>query len=420
VAAATLLTALTMTACSGGNPVNDNTPTKREITVALWSYDIGPEYHALVEGFRATHPDITVNIEDIPPADYATKMTAELAGGSNVDVFGLKNTVDFAKWQQAGHVMDITDLVDKLDYKDKLAGVDSYKIDGVYGALPYRSDLWILYYNKDLFDKAGKDYPKPGMTWQDFADLSCQMTSGEGDSKVYGSYIHKWPLILEGIAAAQSNGDFMSGDYGYMKPMLQMALDLQDKGCIMSYGEMDQSKTTYNTMFQTEKAAMVPMGTWFMSNNVPQKGIDSPLVNWSIATLPQPKAGGKYVTMQGAPTGFSVNSHAQNPEDAKTFIEWCAGPEGAKTIAAKAVWPAYTDDTIMDTLLAVEGMPTDDGAKKALKPDLAKIEAPTDPKAPDVEQLRAQEFSLIMTGSESLDDGIKNLEDQVKSQVLAG
>ena len=59
-------------------------------------------------------------------------------------------------------------------------------------SLPYRNDWYVLYYNKDLFDAAGVEYPSNDMTWEEYYDLAAKMTSGEGSSKVYGSHNHTW------------------------------------------------------------------------------------------------------------------------------------------------------------------------------------------------------------------------------------
>ena len=52
--------------------------------------------------------------------------------------------------------------------------------DGNFYAVPFRSDFWVLYYNKDLFDAAGVEYPSNDMTMEDYDALARKMTSGEG------------------------------------------------------------------------------------------------------------------------------------------------------------------------------------------------------------------------------------------------
>ena len=43
--------------------------------------------------------------------------------------------------------------------------------DGSFYAVPFRSDFWVLFYNKDMFDEAGIEYPSNDMTMEDFDAL---------------------------------------------------------------------------------------------------------------------------------------------------------------------------------------------------------------------------------------------------------
>ncbi len=56
--------------------------------------------------------------------------------------------------------------------------------DNVY-ALPFRTNDWVLFYNKNLFDKAGIAYPTDQMTWQDVGKLAKEVTEKSADG-VYG------------------------------------------------------------------------------------------------------------------------------------------------------------------------------------------------------------------------------------------
>ncbi|UUZ86722.1 extracellular solute-binding protein [Paenibacillus sp. P26] len=50
----------------------------------------------------------------------------------------------------------------------------------MYG-LPFQAADFILYYNKDIFDKFGVDYPKPGMTYDEAYELAKKLTRVEGE-----------------------------------------------------------------------------------------------------------------------------------------------------------------------------------------------------------------------------------------------
>lgn len=62
---------------------------------------------------------------------------------------------------------------------------DQLKMDGSSYTLPFRKDWYMLYYNKDLFDKAGVEYPSADMTWDEYEELAKNMTTARESSKVY-------------------------------------------------------------------------------------------------------------------------------------------------------------------------------------------------------------------------------------------
>ena len=62
-----------------------------------------------------------------------------------------------------------------------------YVIDGGLYALPFRTNDWVIYYNKKIFDDAGVAYPTNDMTWEQFFELGKQLSHDD----VYGlSLIH--------------------------------------------------------------------------------------------------------------------------------------------------------------------------------------------------------------------------------------
>ncbi|MBD5101752.1 MAG: extracellular solute-binding protein, partial [Subdoligranulum sp.] len=60
------------------------------ITVATWDYTSNDSVKNGVEAFMDANPNIKVEILDIPSADYNTKLNTMLNGGSDMDVFFIK------------------------------------------------------------------------------------------------------------------------------------------------------------------------------------------------------------------------------------------------------------------------------------------------------------------------------------------
>ncbi|MBW4094679.1 MAG: sugar ABC transporter substrate-binding protein [Acidobacteria bacterium] len=412
---------LGLAACSGaaGTGSVQNASGKTTLTVAVWSYATTPEFKALFDAFQAANPDIVIEPVDILAADYEAKITTMLAGGDKTDVLAVKNVTDYSQYSSRGQITDLTDLVKNQLPASKLANLDAFNVDGKYYAAPYRSDFWVLFYNKTLFDKAGLAYPK-NITWDQYADLAKKLATGTTASgaKVYGAYQHTWRSVVQAISSAQTGGNLLGGDYSFFTPQYQMSLDLQKAGAIMDYATEKNNKTSYNSFFEAGQAAMMPMGSWEISALLADKAAGKTSVDWAIAPMPQVSAGSK-VTTFGSPTAFAVNKKAANSDAAQKFITFAAGEQGAKAVAAVGIVPSLQESAITTAYFANKGMPNDDLSKAAFSPDTVKLEMPVSPVSSQVDQILTEEHDLIMTGSKSISDAIAEMNSRVKPVIAS-
>lgn len=388
---------------------------KTRLTVSVWNYEGTPEFKALFDSYEAANPDIDIEPVDILADDYPQKVTTMLAGGDTTDVLTMKNVIDYARYANNGQLQEINGVVDTVG-KDNLAGLDAFDINGKYYAAPYRQDFWLLYYNKDLLKAAGVENPAD-LTWDEYTALAKKLTTEANGKKVYGTYHHIWRSVVQAIAAAQNGADQNSGDYGFFEDQYNTALDLQKSGATLDFGTAKSQKTSYRTMFETGQAAMMPMGTWYIAGILQAKKDGKSTVDWGLAPMPQKNDDGK-VTTFGSPTAFAVNKNASHSEEARKFIEWAAGEEGAKAISKIGVVPALQNDAITAEYFKLDGMPTDELSKKTFTPDTVALEMPVSDKSAATDKVLNQEHDLIMVGERSVADGIAEMGKRVKSEVL--
>ena len=64
---------------------------------------------------------------------------------------------------------------------------------------------------------------------------------------MYGTYQHTWRSVVQAIAAAQTGGDQLGGDYTFFTDQYTMALGLQKAGATLDYGTATAQKTDYRT-----------------------------------------------------------------------------------------------------------------------------------------------------------------------------
>lgn len=408
---------LGLTGCAGaaGPAETQGENGKTRLTVSVWNYEGTPEFKALFDSYEAANPSIDIEPVDILADDYPQKVTTMLAGGDTTDVLTMKNVIDYARYANNGQLQEINDVVDGVG-KDNLAGIDAFDMEGKYYAAPYRQDFWLLYYNKDLLKAAGVENPAD-LTWDEYTALAQKLTTEADGKKVYGTYHHIWRSVVQAIAAAQNDADQNSGEYSFFEDQYNTALELQKSGATLDFGTAKSQKTSYRTMFETGQAAMMPMGTWYIAGILQAKKDGKTNVDWGLAPLPQ-KDSGDEVTTFGSPTAFAVNKNATHSEEAKKFIEWAAGEEGAKAISKIGVVPALQNDAVTDAYFQLDGMPTDELSKKAFAPDSTALEMPVSDKSAATDKVLNQEHDLIMVGERSVADGIAEMGKRVKSEVL--
>jgi multiple sugar transport system substrate-binding protein len=380
-AAAAPLAACSSSASSSSSAAADNGPV--ELTVAVWSLAQTPEFQALFDAFHKANPNITIKPVDILAADYPTKVTTMLAAGDSTDVITMKTAVDYSKFAGRGQLKDVSSLATAAG--SALNGLDTYKhTDGKYYALPYRQDFWVLFYNKKVFDAAGKPYPT-NLTWDQYADLAKSLTSGSGQNKVYGTYHHTWRSVIQAISAAQTGGNLLGDDYQFFTDQYTTALAIQDAGAAIDFGTATTQKTGYKSVFENKTAAMLPMGTWLIAPLLADKKAGTTDVDWAIAPMPQ-RPGATGVTTFGSPTAFAVNKKAKHAAAAEKFVQFAAGAEGAKAVAAIGIVPALLTDELRSAYFGLPGMPTDDISKKAFVPDKVTLEMPVGPKTSQIDR----------------------------------
>ena len=140
------------------------------LTVVTWDATTTPYLDAQKEAFEASHPGVKIEYVDVASQDYAVKTTTMLEGGDTSDVFMIKEIDNLINWQAQGFAAPLADYVAAgYDMSGFVGTEKNYAVDGVQYAIPFRSDFWVLFYNKDLFDAAGVELPTNDMTWAQYA-----------------------------------------------------------------------------------------------------------------------------------------------------------------------------------------------------------------------------------------------------------
>lgn len=382
------------------------------IKVAHWDSYTEPSTQMLVDGFEAANPNIKVELIDIASGEYSNKLTVMLNGGNDLDVVWVKDPDNTPSIAERGQLEDLTPYIEK-DGVDIAAmnGSDALKLDGKQVALPVSTGFYVLYFNKDIFDAAGVDYPGNDMTWTEFEELAKKVTSGEGNDKKYGALFHTWQACVQNWAVQDGKHTILDTDYSFMKPYYEMALRMQDEGTVMDYSTLKTGNIHYSSVFMEGQCAMMPMGSWFMSTMIEKTKAGETSVNWGVATLPHPDGVEAGWTV-GSTTPMGVSAGSKYKDAAWEFVKYCSGEEGAKIYADCGMIPARMNADTIKALAALDGMP--EGLEEALQTKHVAMDRPLEVHSAEVNQMLGEEHSLIMIKELSIDDGLAEMGERSK------
>ncbi|MBF8186992.1 sugar ABC transporter substrate-binding protein [Nonomuraea sp. K274] len=268
--------------------------------------------------FKQRHPNIEIKREVSPIDAYLTKYMAQAAGGKLPDVM-----YTHYSWAQNFIANDIFQPLD--DYIAKTPSFDmddlpenalGYFKDGagkLYG-LPTDMAPKLLFYNKDIFDAAGVDYPDDSWTFEKVLEMSRELTKGESAGKIFGFTPMPIPAPdLATIFLMPYGGRFLSQDEMSVaitqepaKKAMGMWLDLliKDKAT-PSLAELNQVLEKVEP-FKIGKAAMSIQGAWILTELSKQKAF-----KWGAAPVPKGPSG-RFTPAVGSALAMTANSQQKD------------------------------------------------------------------------------------------------------------
>jgi multiple sugar transport system substrate-binding protein len=333
-----------LSACSGSSSTSGNEKNSDgsvTLTYGIWDVNQAPALKDIAKKFTESHPNIKVKVEVTPWDQYWTKLETAATGGSLPDIFWL-NAANIQKYAKGKVLLPLSDNIkkDNVDMsKFPKALVDIYKVDGKNYGIPKDFDTIGLWYNKELFDKAGLKYPDENWTWDDLVENAKKLT--DKSKGVYGFASQLDPQQGWYNTVPQAGGYILNDDRtksGYDDPATQ-------KGIKFLYDMINTYKvsptlaqmtdTPVLSLFESGKVAMIYGGSWsqieFAKNEYTKDKVDVTML---------PKGEKRAVVIHGLANVVAANTkHAKEAWEFEKFL----GSEEANKIQAETgtVIPAY-------------------------------------------------------------------------------
>lgn len=296
----------------------------------------------IVDAFEKENTGITVDVQTAAYGDYFTQLQTDLAAGTEADVFDV-DAGSFANIQANGVLAELTD-VDAGKYRTSV--LDTYKVDGKQYGLPTSFSNVVLFYNKELFDAAGVDYPTADWTWADEKAAAEKLT--DKDAGVWGDY---QPVSYYEYykAVQQAGGSFLNADNtasGIDSDAGKKAADwiAGKSGTVMPTAADGAGTADFDTnLFKEGKLAMWHTGIWMISlvGELP--------FDWDIAVEPG--------DAQKASATFSnavvVSKNSKHQEAAQKWADYLTSSKTMVDTRLEAGWelPPVADDALLQPYL---------------------------------------------------------------------
>lgn len=178
-----LLAALCALAAAAGCGTGTEAERGRPVRLTMWARSDQASFMGkVVRGFNRTHRSVHVDLTLIPTGNYVQKLGVGVAGGSGPDLASI-DLVYVPFFASSGVLADLSSRVRSLPHLNRLsrAHVRQGTYRGQRYALPFTGDASVLYYNTELFAKAGLDPDQPPRNWREFADAARRISAlGKG------------------------------------------------------------------------------------------------------------------------------------------------------------------------------------------------------------------------------------------------
>ena len=260
------------------------------VTIAEYSKGTGPYFTEAAKAFEAANPGTTVQIEVVPWDNLQQKLTTDISAGANADlaIIGTRWLLDYVS-------QDVVAPLDSYvtpDFKGRFIEtfLSPSVMNGKIFGLPIAASARAMYYNKDVFKKAG--YDTLPATWADFKTAAEKIkASGVAPFGLQGKEIETDVYFYY---AMWSNGGEIVKD-GKSGVDSQAAIDAATmyKGFIDA-GLTEPGATSYNredvqNLFKQGKVATVITAP-FLSGQIKK---EAPNLNYGVAPIPSGAGGGQ-------------------------------------------------------------------------------------------------------------------------------
>src|SRR4030081_279655 len=312
VSVAALVALAIVPAACGSNP-NTGASVNGPVTLQVWANgDEGDKLAAsqTLASFKQQNPNITIKVTPLPWSTAHDKLITSIAGRATPDVAMIGTT-----WMgELTKLNAVTTLPSSINKNDFFAGgMDTASANGAAYGLPWYVETRVVYYRKDLADKAG--VTSAPATWDDLTSMAQKLKAG-GSKYGINLQANDWqeyvPLIWSAGGDVMKNGKFTLDSPEAVKA-LTFYSDFFKKG--LTRGSTPPGFDLIQA-FVTGDDPMFISGPW-MAGLITKAGLDQS--KWAVATMPK---GDKSGTSFVGGSDWVVFKNGKNQDASWKFVQF--------------------------------------------------------------------------------------------------
>lgn len=367
-----------------------------------------------IERFKVRYPNVTVETQFVPQptwGEYNNSMLNQIASGATPDIFA-SAIEGFAEIASKDLLLDLGPVIDQDPAAQTVLGdIEPNLLEGMRtrpsGELNFFPTEWnnmVTYYNKDMFDAAGLEYPAANWTWEDFRAAANALTirDGAGNVTQYGYFVPGFNFGLQPWLLTNNAGVL---DTDWREPTVDTPEFRESLQFLRALIHDDKVAPAFEAgvgadKFVAGQVAMFSAGHW----PIPEI-VSSGLTNVGVQIMPINKA---EATVFGI-GGLAITKASANPELAWEFIKEMTGKEyqqeladsqrsipSARSMATTPEYTAFPDNAQLFYATAATAKPV-----------------PAPPNFAQIEEIVMRHLGAYFTNSQDLETTISELDREL-------
>jgi multiple sugar transport system substrate-binding protein len=335
-----------LNACAPASQTSSSTGASREtggekvqLVYQDWRTDwFPPMVQQMLAEFHDTHPNIRVFYTP-DPEDLEDAMLADMQAGTAADVFQGCCSF-FPIWGQQEYALDLRPYVEAdldqttIDDWDPAQYQAFFTKNGRQYGLPKYHGALALYFNKDLFDQYGVDYPDDMWNHDDYLAAMQRLThdrNGDGQTDLWGSMLDiSWDRIqmhVNGwgghLVDPNDATRCAMADPEAIAAMEWIRARMWDDQVMATF--LDVQNMTTRQAFSTGQVAMVEDGSWALKDILSE-------ADFRIGVAPFPAGPVRRVTL-ATTDGFGIYAGTKHPDAAWELLKFLISKDYGRAMA---------------------------------------------------------------------------------------